>query len=112
MALQGRPISVLRDQGGCPQEVLDHDGTREDQLPDPDLNPDDFDPSLADLFVDTDEVLDVTSLTNSDLLDKYFDCDDKLLALREVRFPRTDRGREIHSLRAALRVEMLHRRLT
>jgi hypothetical protein len=76
------------------------------------MNPDDFDPSLADLFVDTPEVVDVVSLADTDLLDKYFDCDDKLLALREVRFPRTDRGREIHSLRAALRVEMLRRRLT
>lgn len=78
-----------------------------------DFDPGDFDPSLADLFdepLDESTVVNVTSLDDLDLLNRYYDCDDQLLALKEVRFPRTEQGREIHSFRAALRVEMLRRK--
>lgn len=61
-----------------------------------------------------DDVVDVTKLTDLEALTRFHEVTEELKTLpggREILIPRTDRGRELHSLRAALRVTLAERGL-
>lgn len=71
----------------------------------------DWDALEADLgTIETpDDVDDATKLSKIEILDRVNAIDQELRDLSEMLHPRTDRGRELHSLRAALRVTLLNR---
>lgn len=56
-------------------------------------------------------VIDITALGDIELLDSFHAVDRELRGLSEMLHPRTDRGRELHSLRAALRITLALRGL-
>lgn len=68
---------------------------------------------LEGLFdsVDEVEVVDVTLLGNEELLGRFHELTRKIQDRHEVLAPRTDEGRELHSLRAAMSVELRQRGL-
>ena len=74
-------------------------------------DPEDFDwASLeAQLDFETQEVLDVTQLNDVDLLSLERTLVEELKAREEMLNVRTDRGREVQSLRAAARIELAKR---
>lgn len=78
---------------------------------------DDFDFSVwEDQFpdvdsLDTSDVVDVTSLTTPELLDRFHTLTDKISERGELLRPTTPEGRELHSHRAAARVELAKRGL-
>lgn len=73
----------------------------------------DWDALEAQLEPDTTEpeVIDITLLGDIELLDSFHAVDRELRGLSEMLHPRTDRGRELHSLRAALRITLALRGL-
>lgn len=72
-----------------------------------------FDPSLEDLFdsIDADDVLCVPALSSEDLLNRFHEADAELRRLGEIRYPKTQAGRDVHSLRSSLVVELRRRNL-
>lgn len=76
--------------------------------------PDDFDWEALEAEFTTDkagDVTDVSRLDDASLLNLFNDCNTELGQLREEMEPRTDRGREVHSLRAAARIELARRKI-
>ena len=67
--------------------------------------------ALEDVFksVDREDVLDVSSTPSDILLDRFHDLDQLLLDLGQVRNPSTTEGRELHSERAAISIELRKR---
>lgn len=59
--------------------------------------------------VDTTGTLDVTQLSTTDLLTKQDELTERLIEIRQLLEPQTAEGRELHSQRSAVVVE-LHRR--
>lgn len=57
------------------------------------------------------EVTNVQLLDSAELLNRFRDCTEELKNLGEMLRPSTERGRDIHSMRAALRVELARRNL-
>lgn len=63
----------------------------------------DFDwSSLDDIEVDTSEVFDYSSLSDVELFNRFLEVDDRLRELKELHFPHTPQGRELHSQRVAI----------
>ena len=79
--------------------------------PPPDDGDDPLFAELEGIFegVDTYEVVDVTKLDNDALLTRFHELTEQIKARREVLAPRTDEGRELHSLRAAMSIELRNR---
>lgn len=79
-----------------------------------DIDWDAFEQQMADAVnnVETDtDIVDATTLTDIELLDRFGKIDAELRERSEMLHPRTDRGRELQSLRAALRVTLAERGL-
>lgn len=76
-------------------------------------DPDDFDwSSLEFELEEPEDVVDVTSLSDVELLDLERDLVEKLRGLHQmIKSSTTDEGREIHSLRAAARIELARRNI-
>lgn len=77
-------------------------------------NTDPFDAIVADLdfAIETPEdVVDATALSDPDLAVTLSRCKQELLKLGEMLSPRSERGRELHSERVSLVVEMRRRKL-
>lgn len=70
----------------------------------------DFDAIVANINVDEpDDVLDVTTLSRAELAQRYNAARRQLTELNEPVHPLTDRGRQLHSERGALRIELRKR---
>jgi len=68
--------------------------------------------SLEDVFAKVDEdAVDVTKLGDEELLRQFGDLTSELQERHEVLNPTTDRGREIHSIRGAMSIELRERGL-
>lgn len=81
--------------------------------PPPEGDDDDVWSALEDIFNEFDDgdVIDVTKLDDEALRSQFNSLTEKIKARREVIEPRTDEGRELHSLRAAMSVELRQRGL-
>lgn len=71
---------------------------------------DPFDDLVAGLEFDESDAIDYTTLPLTELLKLKANLEEELKALREVRYPRTDRGREIHSELTAVYTAIKRRR--
>lgn len=73
----------------------------------------DFDWSAAEAELDSTEpeVEDASKLTDMELLSRFAAVDAELRNLSEMLHPRTDRGRELHSVRVSLKVNLVERGL-
>lgn len=56
------------------------------------------------------KIVDVTTLSLPELIHRQVEIDDELKSLMELHFPRTERGRELHSQRAAIVIALSHKR--
>lgn len=65
----------------------------------------------AELEVDTPDIVNVRELSNIELLTLYKSQKDILLALGEVIHPKTQEGRDAHSLYGACKIEIKRRGL-
>ena len=65
----------------------------------------------ADLGEQPIDVIDVTKFDNVELLDRFNQVNNELRTISELHIVRTDRGRELQSLRAALRITLADRGL-
>ena len=66
---------------------------------------------LEDVFaeVDEDDVVDLTTLSTSDLLERFYECEQYLKDERQLLRPDTQESRDAHSERNAIQV-ILHER--
>lgn len=71
---------------------------------------DDFDWDGID-FTPPDSIVNVTVLTDIDLIDRYQEILEEILQRKEALNPTTDTGRDLHSARTACLVEMAKRGL-
>lgn len=71
---------------------------------------DDWASRLADLDEPAD-VIDVTVISNHEIMIRFSRVRERLYELNEMEHPSTDEGRELHSLRSAILVEMSKRGL-
>lgn len=60
---------------------------------------------------DARDIVNVSLLSDVELSSRYNQCRQDLLAIGEMMEPKTDKGRELHSERAAYIVEMRRRRM-
>lgn len=80
------------------------------------MTQEDIDAMFAGMTADVDlEVpegtVDFTEVSSLELSEQYNAARDELLETGEMREPRTERGRELHSIRAATLMELKRRRL-
>lgn len=83
-----------------------------DQLPPPENDDSSmaaFEQQMRDVVAS--EVVNVTLLDDQTLLSRYHDTTSELMSRKEALRPSTDTGRDLHSQRAALRIELSRRRL-
>lgn len=81
-----------------------------DQLPPPEDNEDAFAAFEAQMRdVVATEVTNVTLLDETTLLNRYHEITQTLMDRKEALRPSTDEGRDLHSQRAALRIELSRR---
>lgn len=66
-----------------------------------------FEAQCADIEVN--DVEDVSKLSDFELLDRYAKIDEELKAMDQLHHPRSQEARELHSVRAAIRIEQLKR---
>lgn len=81
----------------------------EDAVPEPEM-PDDL-RSMLDAVEEPVDVVNVTELDDSKLIRLFSDVRNELFKLGEMMAPKTDRGRELHSLRTACLLETQRRGL-
>ena len=71
---------------------------------------DDFDDIVSGLNFDIpNDIIDVTKMSISELVDKLDELNEKLFEMHEALNPRTQEARDMHSLRNALQVELSKR---
>lgn len=66
-----------------------------------------FEAQFEDVTVEG--VEDISKLSDFELLDRYAKIDEQLKAMDQLHHPRSQEARELHSVRAAIRIEQLKR---
>jgi hypothetical protein len=78
----------------------------------PETSDDPFDAIVADLDFDVPtDITDVTKLSSKDLAQRYNEVRSALKAINEPIHALTERGRQLHSERGALRIELRRRNM-
>lgn len=79
--------------------------------PDDDFDFDALEAEMREAFPNTTDIVNVQLLDEAELVDRYHAVTNALMERHEALHQTTDEGRDLHSMRTALRVEMSRRGL-